>query len=151
MERMAGKLTLRPATREDAELLLGWRNDPRTREASHDTRVIPREEHLAWLSSVLADPDRQLFVAEEDGVPVGTVRADFRDGAWVLSWTVAPDARGRGVGKRMVALLVERLAGPVRAEIKVGNMASVRIAEHAGLVLDREEDGVLHYHRPARR
>lgn len=140
-------LTLRPAALEDADRLLEWRNDPDTRSASHRSAPVLRDEHLAWLATTLADPDRRLYIAEEDGVPVGSVRADLRGGCFELSWTMAPSARGRGVAKRVVALLASRIAEPIWAEVKAGNLASARIAEHAGMRLDREVDGVLHYHR----
>jgi RimJ/RimL family protein N-acetyltransferase len=140
---------LRPATTADADLLRAWRNDPVTRAASRSGREVPRDEHVAWLGRTLRDPRRHLFVVEEGGEAVGTVRADAEDGCHQLSWTVAPSARGKGVGKRMVALLARRFRGPVRAEVRVGNEASSRIAEFAGLVLEKEEAGILHYRRGA--
>jgi RimJ/RimL family protein N-acetyltransferase len=144
---MKEALQLRPATLQDADLLLAWRNDPQTRAASHNSSEVAREDHLAWLSSSLANPNRRLFVAEEAGEAVGTVRADFSEGAWELSWTTAPQARGRGVAKRMVALLAQQIPDPIRAEVKVGNVASARIAQQAGMQFDREVDGVMHFKR----
>ena len=139
-------LILRPATLADAEMLLAWRNDPQTRSASHNEDEIPLTAHLVWLNQLLANPERRLLIAELDGAPVGSVRAD-RDGGGVteLSWTVAPTARGKGLGREMVIAALADIDGPVRAEVKVGNVASMRIAEAAGLVLVREERGVLHY------
>jgi RimJ/RimL family protein N-acetyltransferase len=142
-------IRLRLATIQDADLLLEWRNDPETRNASHNTGEVQREDHVSWLTKTLNDASRQLFVAEEIGVPVGTVRADLADGVHELSWTVAPSARGRGVAKRMVALLASQISEPIRAEVKSGNTASTRISEHAGLLFAREADGVLHYRRAA--
>jgi RimJ/RimL family protein N-acetyltransferase len=49
----------------------------------------------------------------------------------------------------MVALLAHQIPEPIRAEVKVGNIASARIAEHAGMEFDREEDGMLDYRRAA--
>jgi RimJ/RimL family protein N-acetyltransferase len=144
-------IILRSATIQDADLLLEWRNDPETRKASHNTAKVQRDEHISWLSRTLNNPNRRLFVAEEDGVPVGTVRADLSEGVWELSWTVAPNARRRGVAKRMVALLAYQISDPIRAEVKAGNLASARIAEHAGMKFDREANGVLHYVRAALR
>jgi RimJ/RimL family protein N-acetyltransferase len=144
-------IILRSATIQDTDLLLEWRNDPETRRASHNTAEVQRDEHISWLSRTLNNPNRRLFVAEEDGVPVGTVRADLSEGVWELSWTVAPSARGRGVAKRMVALLAHQISDPIRAEVKAGNLASARIAEDAGMKLDREANGVLHYVRAALR
>ena len=148
---MSEPITLRLTTIQDADLLLEWRNDPETRKASHNTAEVQRDEHVTWLSRTLSNPNRRLFVAEEDGVPVGTARADLSEGVWELSWTVAPNARGRGVAKRMVALLASQISEPIRAEVKAGNLASVRIAEHAGMKFDREANGVLHYARAALR
>ncbi|MEJ2681392.1 MAG: GNAT family N-acetyltransferase [Gammaproteobacteria bacterium] len=142
-------IILRPATTEDADILLEWRNDPETRKASHNTAEVQRNDHVSWLSRTLGNPERRLCVAEEDGDPVGTVRADFADGVWELSWTVSPRARGRGVAKRMVALLANEISEPIRAEVKAGNTSSARIAEHAGMVFERETDGILHYKRAA--
>jgi RimJ/RimL family protein N-acetyltransferase len=146
---MPADIELRPATLRDADLLLEWRNDPATRAASYSNAAVASDEHLAWLRDALASAERRLYVAEENGAPVGTVRADLANGVWHLSWTVAPQARGRGVAKRMVALLASRIAGPIRAEVKAGNVASARIAEHAGMTLLREANGVLHYERDA--
>ena len=137
------------ATIENADLLLEWRNDPETRKASHSIAEIQREESLSWLSRTLTDANRKLYIAEEDGIPVGTVRADWSGGTWELSWTVSPSARGRGVAKRMIAILAQQISDPIRAEVKVGNLVSIRVAEHAGMEFDYESDGVLHYKRAA--
>lgn len=140
-------LRLRPATVADAALLLEWRNDEATRLASHNTGVVTPEDHARWLDALLRDPSRRLFIAEVNGDPVGSVRADRDpDGAChELSWTVAPATRGRGMGVRMVQLLLAEVSGPVRAEVKPGNQASVRIAEAAGLAFDVERNGVMRF------
>jgi RimJ/RimL family protein N-acetyltransferase len=140
-------LRLRPATAADAALLLEWRNDEATRLASHNTDKVRPEDHARWLDALLRNPARRLFIAEVNGEPVGSVRADRDpDGAChELSWTVAPSARGLGLGAPMVRLLLAEVSGPVRAEVKPGNPASVRIAEAAGLRFDGERDGVLHF------
>lgn len=140
-------IKLRPATLADSDTLLNWRNDPETRNASHSPEVVSNAEHLKWLETSLNSPTRQLFIAEEGGVPVGSARADFLQGCHVLSWTVAPHARGRGVARRMMELLVDQISGPIRAEVKAGNMASVRIAESVGMKFEKEIDNVLHFFR----
>ena len=142
------ELTLRPATLDDAPRLLAWRNDPATRQASHGSAEVTPEEHRAWLKRTLQDPDRQLWVVCQGDEAVGTVRADSDvEGTTELSWTVAPEARGRGVGKRMVAFAASCLEGALRAEVKRSNHASAKIAEGAGLRFEREDDGVLHFRR----
>ena len=66
----------RPAVMADADLLLAWRNDSATRSQSINTDIVERSAHLAWLKSSLSTPNRQLSIAEVEGKPVGTVRAD---------------------------------------------------------------------------
>lgn len=139
-------ITLRNAAMEDAEMLLLWRNDEETRRQSFNTDVVPLENHIKWLTAVLANPARLLFVAEVDGIPSGTIRADKdADGSSELSWTVAPEMRGRGIGKVMLIAACELLPGDLTAQVKTENAASMNIAESVGFVLEKEEDGVLHY------
>lgn len=146
---MNKEITLRPASMEDAETLLEWRNDPDTRKASHSTEEVDRSEHFSWFSRTLKNTDRKLYVAEKDGDAIGTVRADVSNGVWELSWTIAPKLRGRGLAKTMVSLLAKNIKEPVCAEVKAENTASAKIAEYAGMTLQSEKDGVLYYFRAA--
>ncbi|WP_086972011.1 GNAT family N-acetyltransferase [Caballeronia glebae] len=145
-------LTLRKATARDSDLLYEWRNDPITRRSSHDTSEIARERHERWLAASLENSRRQIFIAEEHERLVGTVRVDHGpDGTAELSWTVAPDARGKGVATRMVRRVADEISGkcPVRAEVKAGNHASVKVANAAGMHLVNEGRDVLHFYRAA--
>ncbi len=137
-----GDILLRPANMDDARQLLDWRNDALTRHSSIDGHEIPYEQHVKWLEDVLAAPDRNLRIAEISGIPIGTVRADRDDDGWKLSWTVAPEARGHGFGKKIVALMIRSLGGKIRAEIKSDNVASLRIAEALKMVKVSETQGL---------
>ena len=141
------EMVLRPAELNDADRLFQWRNDPLTRDASRHGRELGREEHQAWLEDSVSRPDRQLLIAEVDGVAVGTVRADRGDDGCEISWTVAPAARGQGIGQRMVSQLVAQLEGRLWSEVRSGNQASSRIAESAGMRLVNESEGVKYYVR----
>jgi RimJ/RimL family protein N-acetyltransferase len=127
-------LVLRPAAMVDAPLLHEWRNDPEARKNSRQGGVVSWETHQAWFASALASPQYAIRIVEEQGKPVGVVRAERFARGWELSWTVAPDARGRGVGRRMLAQFVRTLDGRLVAEIRTGNAPSARIAAAAGLV-----------------
>ena len=142
-----GGLLLRKAKMPDLELLYEWRNHPNTRNASHNTNKITPAEHENWLQTSLTNPDRSIYIAEENGCPIGTVRVDRCEEVFELSWTVAPESTGRGIGKRIVREVADKIKGQIRAEIKVGNTASKRIAEYAGLRLEHEKDGILYYSR----
>lgn len=148
------ELILRDATIEDARLLFDWRNDAVTRLASHNTAELEFGSHTAWLKAALANSKRQLRIAEQNGRPVGMVRIDFEDGDCAeLSWVIAPEARGKGIAKRMVQFVADETSQicAIRAEIKAGNDASAKVAEAAGMQLSRQDGGVLHFYRPASR
>lgn len=143
------KIKLRSAGSSDASFILRLRNDPKTRLFSHNTEEIDRKQHAKWLKEILKNKNRKVFIAESDKIPVGVVRADYVKDAYELSWTVAPEVRGHGVGKKMVSILAKRITKPLRAEVKVGNAGSIRIAESVGMKLDHEDNEILYFKRPA--
>ncbi|WP_188037124.1 bifunctional UDP-2,4-diacetamido-2,4,6-trideoxy-beta-L-altropyranose hydrolase/GNAT family N-acetyltransferase [Actinotalea sp. JY-7885] len=140
------RVEARPATPGDGDLLLAWRNDPLTRRASRSTAPVERADHLAWLARVLADPGRVLLVAEAAGRPVGTVRFDRTEHGtvgtgtelWEVSIALAPAARGRGLGRHVLAAgerAWRELVGPrpaVLAHVRPDNHASARLFRSAG-------------------
>lgn len=142
---MKHKITLREATMDDADILLSWRNDPKTREASHNTDEVSKEEHRRWLEKTLDLKSRQLLIAEIEGCPVGTIRADYSDNYCELSWTINPKNRGQGIGKEMVFLAAQGIQSPLYAEIKPANIGSIKIAEFIGMNLTKKADDILYY------
>ncbi len=138
-------MRLRPARATDSQLLLSWRNDPHTRRASLQTKTIAPEEHQRWFARTLEDDTVDIFIAELEGIPVGSVRAEQRDPGFALSWTVAPAYRGQGLGKKMVALLADRLSGPLQATIRKENRASIAIAQAVGMRLQQATKTILYF------
>jgi RimJ/RimL family protein N-acetyltransferase len=119
-------------------LLLGWRNEPDVRAASRATDPVTAEEHARWLSATLADPDRLLFVVEEDGDPAGTVRIDRKGKQAEISVTVTGNRRSAGVGSQAVREVGELVLAAlpeteeILAEIRLANTGSRRAFERAG-------------------
>ena len=138
-------IKLRPANMLDADQLLQWRNDEETIRYSHVNHPVSTKEHHNWMREVLKDNDKLLYIAEENSISVGTARAFFNGGVWIVSWTVAPEARGRGIGKMMVGLLLSELDGEVLAEIKTENLASINIVLNLGFKLKNTANNVNHY------
>jgi len=139
-------MLLREATFNDWKILLEWRNNPDTRKNSLNNEVIDIDTHKKWLKKVLSNKNIKLFIVIESDIPVGTVRADYDEesNSFKLSWTVAPDYRGKGLGKRMVKLLVDKLNSKVKAEIKKENISSLKIAQYAGLHIYKEKNGICY-------
>jgi len=96
-------LVLRRADRVgDVELLLAWRNDAETREASFTTEVVARAEHEAWVARRLADPRSSLLIAEDDEGAIGVVRIErTADGGGEIHLTIAPGRRGSGLARQV--------------------------------------------------
>lgn len=140
------RLQFRLATLDDTELLLRWRNHPETRKYLFHSEETTFEDHSAWLIATLANPSRQLFVAEVGGTPVGTFRADLApDGCYELSWTVSPDIRGKGIGSSLVIGARTLIRGTLIAHIKEWNVASIKVAEAAGFALIKKANDVCTY------
>jgi RimJ/RimL family protein N-acetyltransferase len=131
--KKARAITLRQVSLADGQLLFAWRNDPEARRNSRSVEPVRWKDHEAWLSRMLGAPDCVIRIVEADGRPVGVVRADRAADGWELSWTVAPDARGHGVGRSMLTMFVTGLDGRLIAVIRKDNVASARIAAAAGL------------------
>lgn len=132
-----GKLHLRGATEADAQILWLWRNDPQARLASQSSSgPIPWPAHERWVADALSDPKTRLFIAERDGLPIGMVRFDDANGGHEVSINMRPDARGKGVGGRILEEACRKFAGrdpaPLIAIIHGSNTPSRHIFEKCG-------------------
>lgn len=138
-----GDLFLRPATPEDSDSLLAWRNAPDAVQWSATGRALGRCEHEAWLSQVLGNAGRRIWVGEVDGVPIGMVRVDVEQaigpGVGIVSVAVDAARRGHGAGAGLLRGLKRELLGDcqvleLRALVHPANAGSVRIFERGGFV-----------------
>lgn len=131
----AGEVTLRPATADDAARVLAWNNAPEARAVSHDPRPIGLAEHAAWFARRLGEG--RIWIARVGGVPAGVVRIDRGRGgeAGVISIVLDPAVRGRGLGRRVIALACAADGGEVTADIRADHRASRAAFEAAGFAL----------------
>lgn len=133
----------RVASLADADVLFAWRNDLATRLNSIDATLISSEHHVAWLKSALQSDTRELLIFEKNGIPIGTVRFDKVAAGWELSWTIAPEFRGAGYGRKMVSLAVtQKPNDEILARIKPSNLASKRIVTGLGFRLLTQRDDI---------
>ena len=136
-------IMLRLATLDDARRLFDWRNDEITRQNSIQTKPVPWEDHVAWLERVVGgkSPGRTLYIAEVAGEAVGMARLDRDvDDAGKkhveISYSVAPEARGKGYGKAIALECKNAYIASdeeISATIKKGHEPSERIAQALGL------------------
>lgn len=135
---MAHPLSLRRAVQDDAKQLLDWANDPVTRQASFNAEPIPWETHVGWFNRRLEDENCAFFIATDGEHDLGTVRFDRREpDVTEISFSLAPDARGRGLGSKLIrfasfTVFDAGFCGEVRGWVKDTNVPSLRGFERAG-------------------
>jgi RimJ/RimL family protein N-acetyltransferase len=125
---------LRPATEDDAEMVLRWRNHPDVRAMSLGTDEIALEDHLRWWSAMLVDPDRRALIYEVGGHPAGVVLFTGLTGDQPAQWSFYLDVAGleqRG----------HTLQAWLRSEREVLDFAfgELGLSELEGVVLARNE------------
>jgi RimJ/RimL family protein N-acetyltransferase len=127
----------------DADLLLAWANDPTTRAQSFQPERINAATHERWLDERLSSSSSRLLIGLEGAVPIGQVRFDRGfDGAVDVGISVAAQARGRGLGRTLLAagLAATRLDASLGvrtfvARIRLDNDASAALFRGAGFRL----------------
>ncbi len=91
---------LRPATDDDRDDLLVWRNHPQVREMSLTQHEISSDEHAAWWQRTQHDPTREVLVYVRHDVPSGVVSFFDIDrttpSAATASWGYYLDNEGLG-------------------------------------------------------
>ncbi|MFV0886869.1 UDP-4-amino-4,6-dideoxy-N-acetyl-beta-L-altrosamine N-acetyltransferase [Metapseudomonas otitidis] len=145
---------LRPATLEDAGLLLRWRNAEAVRQCMYNTAEISLPEHQQWLQRELLNPASRHLLLERDGDPVGyasltEISERHRRCAWGFNLGDTPQPKGTGL--RMLALLAEQVFTELRlekicSEVLDFNAASLRVHQRLGFV--SEGRLLRHIHRP---
>jgi UDP-2,4-diacetamido-2,4,6-trideoxy-beta-L-altropyranose hydrolase len=106
-ELQAGSLALRVATLRDTPALYAWRNALETRQHSGDGLAFSAKQHVQWMSRVLADPARRLWIASTTAGPIGVLRFDTSPQVAPTTAEISvyrvPGQPGRGWGRALIA------------------------------------------------
>lgn len=151
-EATDGVVRLREVAPGDAADLYRWRMDPASRPMFRGTGVVPFETHRAFLDRYFQPDNRdRWFVIEAGGEAVGAIALyDFSADGSEAEWgrfVIAPEHRGRGWGRRSLALLMDYSRGiGVRrlcCEVLAGNAAADGLYRRLGFVEtgSHEHDG----------
>jgi RimJ/RimL family protein N-acetyltransferase len=140
-------MIIRKAVPDDALDVLAWRNDPLSRAMSRTQDPIEAAGHMDWFTKAIEDPRRAVLIGELDGQKIGMIRFDYAEETQV-SININPVFRGRGLGYDLLsAALAYAPGGPIVAGIRDENLASRRLFERAGFLLEGAADGLLRYVR----
>jgi RimJ/RimL family protein N-acetyltransferase len=139
-------LVLKAFGREMADSILSWRNDPLTLAMSRSPNPVSHEEHIQFIDRILQPgSDIHLWVAWENELAVGSIRVDTRQSPSELSWMLAPEARGRGLGARLLAEFLKRYPAHYGAWIRLNNPASLKMVQKTGWHLHHTQEEMALY------
>lgn len=142
-------IEFRLATLDDSQTLLDWRNHPDTRQFSMSSKEIPLIQHEQWLSEKLQSHHCRLFMIMKDEDKAGMIRLDRDEDGIIVSWNVAPEKRGMGIGQAMLEKLTRQSADILTAKILSNNIPSIKIAEKANFkVTDDKGEWLIYRYWP---
>lgn len=137
---MSAPFRLRPAVPGDARLIWEWLQDPAVRASAFSPEPISWPTHERWFAERLKRQDEPYWVAEEaSGRVLGQLRFEKGEEGWTVSIVVAPDQRGKGVGRALLkdgcaALRALHKGVSIAAFVRKDNPGSLRAFESAGFV-----------------
>ncbi|MBR1643200.1 MAG: GNAT family N-acetyltransferase [Butyrivibrio sp.] len=149
-DRSENKIFLRRATMEDALDILRWRNDETSRANSFTKDVIDLDSHKKWLSKKLSQKDCHMFIMMDGQDKVGNIRVDVTGDAGEISYLIAPEKRGRGYGKKIIALIEKEMPDEVKTLMGLTlktNDASGRCFLASGYTASDAEDALCYSKR----
>ena len=142
----------RLVTRDDAEYLFKWRNDPNTIAMSLNSTPVTWNEHIDWLQHALNDEKKLLILCYlEKSSPVGFVRFDVYYRYAEVSINLDPHCRGKGYAKRCLTAALERFKKKfhrptlIQARIKIENEASKRLFTGVGFTYFKAQHDIIFY------
>lgn len=154
---MEARLDMRlvPAGPQHSDLLLSWVNDPSSLQAKLVTdRAVTAEEHQAWLSTRLSDPETHLWIVQIEGRSIGQVRLQRRAAAFEVDIFIVPDHRRSGLAAAAVTQAVSALRSerggeaPVEAVVRRENAGSRRLFASLGFIPMADDGVALRYRLP---
>ncbi len=142
-------VVLRLAEKGDIKLLFEWRNDVTVRMNSIYTKPILYENHCTWFDKKQQDINSNIYICMYGGQPIGQIRIDYQENKAEISYSLAKEYRGKGLGEITLHSLEEkecvRLKGKTLTGIvKRNNIASQRCFEKLGYTKKIEDDYVYY-------
>lgn len=137
---------LRNATKEDAVFLLDLANDSECRKNSLNHESITFENHMKWLEKVLNSNLQKQYILVDELQSIGQGRLESIENACRISYSIIPEKRGRGYGKKLIQLLnnsmIEDFPNCVYSygEVLKSNISSQKIFEELGYIKEERKE-----------
>jgi N-acetylneuraminate synthase len=138
-----GPMRIRPLARQDAAVVVEWRNRPDVASQLFSAAKPTIAEHLAWFDTLARRSDRLEFIIEWDARPVGTIglsALDFGRGEAEYGILLGePAVRGKGVAVAASQALFRYAFSAldlrlIRLELFADNVAARRLYDRLGFI-----------------
>lgn len=99
----------RPIKREDAAMILNWRNQESIRRFMYSDHIIGEEEHAGWMNRILAEADNYR-IFEYEGTPIGVASLydiKVEHGRCYWAFYLGESNAPRGSGSAMEFLMLD--------------------------------------------
>ncbi len=124
--------TLRPANKDDLEIVFNWQHEPGARKYSRNTNLPTKKEHQAWFETVLSSNTIKLHIIEWCRTPIGYIRLDQSRGKEEISILIVRKFQGYGFAKRSLLQVLQPAKREYTAVVHRENNASVGLFESLG-------------------
>jgi len=144
MAELRGDIEVREVGQLDLRGIFELSNHPSVRDASFRGAPISWQEHVRWFAAMMRDPLCGFYVAESEGRIAGQVRFRQEGARTIVSISIAPCFRGRGVGaelyrRALAAFRSHHHASEVVARIKERNTEAIAFFRKLGFVFAATE------------
>lgn len=145
------RLYLRNASIEDLEITYTWANHPHTRQYTFNQKFISPEEHSNWFIKKISEKNCVYKLLVLGDKPVGSIRFDINGDEGLISYLVAPNKTGKGLGTKLLELSVLGLENErkdiksIKGLVKKENIASIKIFEKSGFDKTELDEDVLEF------
>lgn len=149
-------IRIRPATADDSEQLLAWRNDPMTQAMSKSTAPVMPDAHARWMMMHVMQgyPAHLVMIAENDLGALGVVRFDCQKNDTMhydVGITMNPKYRGRGIAKGVLSQACNLMDEfTIHADVRKENAASRHLFERCGFEEVSRSSGYINYRKEPR-
>ncbi len=143
--------SIREANINDCNLTFLWTNHPNTRQFSFNKENIEWEDHLNWFNKKLQSLSCFYLLLELNNILVGSIRFDILDKIATISYLVAPDYHGLGIGnilfrKGLIALEKKYSMNEldiIQGFVFKGNIPSIKTFERFNFKQQINQDTLL--------
>lgn len=123
-------MLIRKVVNTDCHLLFNWANDWDVRNNAISKDPILLEDHIKWFEKRINSEQTFIFILENAGIPIGQVRYEYIEEAWIIDYSIDVKYRMKGYGKFLIKNTLDLIEQyPIIAYVKNDNIGSKKVFE----------------------